>query len=196
MDTAERKLIDLYNLLAIHQRVEDPDVLENIQTIRTEITKLLNHGGGGTNNINIVIDDDDCPEECPPGPPGSPGEPGPPGKPGEPGPPGPPGPPGKPGPPGTCLHPCILVSEDYTTTDFDYYIGVNSEKPVTISLLNDVDSCTEYVIKAEMGPPIGNRKITIKPEAPSLIDGDTIYTIEVPYQSVNVIFRGGNWHIV
>jgi hypothetical protein len=184
MDTAERKLIDLYNLLAIHQRVEDPDVLENIQTIRTEITKLLNHSGGGTNNINIVIDDDDCPEECPPGLPGPPGEPG------EPGPPGPPG------PPGTCLHPCILVSEDYTATDFDYYIGVNSEKPVTVTLLSYVDSCTEYTIKAEMGPPLGNRKVTIKPEGSALIDGDEEYILTSPYEAVTVLFRGGNWHIV
>ena len=184
MDTAERKLIDLYNLLALHQREGDPDVLENIQTIRTEITKLLNHGGGGTNNINIVIDDDDCPEECPPGLPGPPGEPG------EPGPPGPPG------PPGTCLHPCILVSEDYTATDFDYYIGVNSEKPVTVTLLSYVDSCTEYIIKAEMGPPLGNRRVTIKPEGSALIDGDAEYILTSPYEAVTVLFRGGNWHIV
>jgi hypothetical protein len=47
-----------------------------------------------------------------------------------------------------------------------------------------------------MGPPLGNRKITIVAQGISLIDGLSEYVIEVPYQSVNLICRGGNWWII
>ena len=202
MDSAERKLIDLYNLLAQYQRNGDSNLLGSIQSLRAEISESLNLRGSGNDNINIVIGGDDCPNDCPPGPPGPPGEqgeqgePGPPGEPGEQGEQGEPGEQGPPGPPGTCRCSCILINRDYTATDYDYYIGVNSQEPVTVTLRNDVDDCTEYVIKAEMGPPLGNRKVTVKSEEPSLIDGNETYVIEVPYQSVNVIFRGGDWHII
>jgi hypothetical protein len=51
-----------------------------------------------------------------------------------------------------------------------------------------------------MGPPLGNRKITIVP-APDennliLIDGEESYTMEVPYQSVHLIRRNGDWWII
>jgi hypothetical protein len=29
-----------------------------------------------------------------------------------------------------------------------------------------------------------------------MIDGDTEYVIEVPYQSVKFLYRGGNWWII
>jgi hypothetical protein len=47
-----------------------------------------------------------------------------------------------------------------------------------------------------MGPPLGNRKITIVTSDGSTIDGDYDYVIEVPYQSVHVICRGDNWWII
>jgi hypothetical protein len=50
-----------------------------------------------------------------------------------------------------------------------------------------------------MGPPLGNRKITIVAMDDSTmctIDGDLDYIIEVPYQSVELIYRGGNWWII
>jgi hypothetical protein len=194
MDSAERRLIDLYNLLAQYQRSEDPNVLGNIQSIRAEISEMLNGGGGGNTHINIV-DDRDTIKHCnegPPGPPGPPGEPGPPGPPGEPGPPGPPGPPGV----CTCKCKSILVSEDYTATCDDYYIGVNSNEPVTITLPENCTDCCEIIVKAEMGPPLGNRKVTVTTSDGSYIDGIDKYVMEVPYQSVNIICRGGGWHII
>jgi hypothetical protein len=187
MDSAERRLIDLYNLLAQYQRSEDPNVLGNIQSVRAEITQMLNiRGGTGNTNVNVVIDGDDCPDECPTGPPGPPGPPG------EPGPPGPPGPPGE----CTCACKSILVSEDYVATCDDYYIGVNSDEPVTITLPEECSDCCEIIVKAEMGPPLGNRKVTVTTSDGSYIDGIDKYIIEVPYQSVNVICRGGDWHII
>jgi ElaB/YqjD/DUF883 family membrane-anchored ribosome-binding protein len=47
-----------------------------------------------------------------------------------------------------------------------------------------------------MGPPLGTRKITIVGQDDALIDGAEDYVIEVPYQSVNLICRGGNWWII
>lgn len=111
------------------------------------------------------------------------------------------GPVGPIGPPGECTCQCqaILVSEDYTANSSDYYIGVNSDGPTVIELPCDVRDCLEIIVKAEMGPPLGNRKITIIPCQDSTackIDGEDSYVIEVPYQSVNLIYRGGNWWIV
>ena len=180
MDSAERKLIDLYSLLNDYHRNNDPKLAENIQSIRTEISEIINARRGGNTNINVVVDGDDCNDECPPGPPGPPGEPGP------------------PGPPGKCTCKCksILVSEDYTATCDDYYIGVNSDVPVTIILPENCTDCCEIIVKAEMGPPLGNRKVTVTTTDGSYIDGTDKYVMEVPYQSVNIICRGGDWHII
>ncbi len=179
MDSAERKLIDLYNLLSQYQRSEDPNVLGNIQSIRSEISTMLN-GGGGNTHINIVDDRDTNCHEGPPGPPG------------------PEGPPGPPGPPGECTCRCksILVSEDYTATCDDYYIGVNSDEPVTITLPEDCTDCCEIIVKAEMGPPLGNRKITVTTSDGALIDGADDYIITVPYGTITVLCREGDWHII
>ena len=117
---------------------------------------------------------------------------------GEQGPSGEPGPIGYTGSAGECNSECqaVLVSQDYDATLDDYYIGVNSTGPVTITLPPDSSNCVEIIIKAEMGPPLGNRKITITTSDGSLIDGETDYVIEVPYQSVNLLYRGGNWWII
>lgn len=90
----------------------------------------------------------------------------------------------------------ILVSDDYQATDSDNYIGVNANKPTTITLPVDPEDCTEITVKAEMGPPLGNRKITVTTIDGSTIDGASSYVIEVPYQCVRLLSRGGEWHIV
>ena len=126
---------------------------------------------------------------------------------------GPTGPPGPTGPTGAGPAECVtgptgptgasgerecnavVVDSDYTATCSNYYIGVNSENPVTVTLPSDCTDCCELVIKAEMGPPLGNRKITID-AGNSTIDGDPTYVIEVPYQSVRLLCRGGVWHII
>ncbi len=114
------------------------------------------------------------------------------------GPEGPPGPAGATGATGNCSCQCSarLVSQDYTARVDDYYIGVNSLRPTTITLPNNPPDCTEIIVKAEMGPPLGNRKVTVAAPAGSNIDGSSTYVIEVPYQSVNILSRGGTWHIV
>jgi hypothetical protein len=82
----------------------------------------------------------------------------------------------------------------------DHYIGVDSTGPVTITLPADCSDSCEIIVKAEMGPPLGNRKITIVPPDDGstiiLIDGKASYVIETPYESVRLICRDDNWWII
>lgn len=152
------------------------------------------------------------PSGGPPGPPGPQGPLGPIGPSGEKGdtgaqgptgpqggtgPTGPTGPVGPTGPTGpSCSCNAILVSSSYTATANDYYIGVNSTSPTTITLPPNANNCTQIIVKAEMGPPLGNRKVTVTTSDGSTIDGDATYVLTVPYESVALISRGNNWHIV
>lgn len=90
----------------------------------------------------------------------------------------------------------ILVEEDYECTIDDCYIGVDSPGPVTISLPLVVSDGHQIVVKAEMGPPLGNRKVTIVAIDGSLIDGAAAFVLSVPYESVHLIRRGYAWHII
>jgi hypothetical protein len=206
MDGLERRLVELNDaLLKISTGMGPPDskLLEQAR----QVLSGANIDTGPGNDTVIINQGDTNGCECPPGPPGPQGEQGPPGPPGpageagEPGPPGPPGPQGPPGEDGECSCECrrIVVSEDYDAQVDDYYIGVNSTGPVTITLpCNCEDSC-EIIVKAEMGPPLGNRKITVIAMDDSTmctIDGELKYIIEVPYQSVHLICRDGNWWII
>jgi hypothetical protein len=51
-------------------------------------------------------------------------------------------------------------------------------------------------VKAEMGPPLGFRKVLVTTADGSLIDKYTVYVMSKPYESVRVICRGGKWHII
>jgi hypothetical protein len=196
MNSLEARLIELNDaLIKLSARSEvDPRILQQAQ--QAVAGGVINTGPGNDTVIINQGDNNGC--ECPPGPPGPPGPQGPPGPPGEQGPQGEPGPIGPTGPAGECTCQCSrrLVSEDYTATCDDYYIGVNSTGPVTITLPDTCTDCCQLIIKAEMGPPLGNRKITIVTPDDSLIDGLEEYVIEVPYQSVKLICRGDNWWII
>jgi len=225
MDGHDRRLVELQQALLTMSmgKPVDPKLLQHAQLQLAGGRIPINTGPG---NDTIVINNNDkgdpC-DECPPGPPGPAGpqgpegppgpigEQGPPGPPGpegpqgstgpagEPGPPGEQGPPGPIGPPGQCDCKCqaVLVYQDYTATMDDYYIGVNSDGPVTVTLPPNPSGCDEIIIKAEMGPPLGNRKITITTSDGSFIDGETQYIIEVPWQAVHLIYSGSsNWYII
>ena len=209
MNSIEARLIELNEALLKLSSGERPDD-KMLQQARLVLSGAnINTGpGDDTVIINKTINKgngDGCEQPCPPGPPGEPGHPGPPGPPGEvgePGPPGPPGPEGPPGAPGECACECstTLVSQDYTAQMDDYYIGVNSLGPVTITLPADCSDCHKIVVKAEMGAPLGNRKITIVPPDDDssiiLIDGYEGIVLQEPYESVRLICRDGNWWII
>ena len=85
----------------------------------------------------------------------------------------------------------ITIDSDYTVVKDDFYIGVDSINPITITLPTEFEC--ELVIKVEMGPPIGNRKITIKSQNNQRIDGEDKLVLEIPYQYVTLIHNRDNW---
>lgn len=112
------------------------------------------------------------------------------------GPPGPQGLPGPPGPSGTCSCEVRVIYKDYEANYNDYYIGVNSKGPVTVYLPQKPEKCQQIVVKAEMGPPLGNRQITIATLDGSLIDGEVSIKLQNPYESVTVIYSQAKWSII
>ena len=135
----------------------------------------------------------------PAGPQGDTGPTGPVGSQGQPGPTGPSGPQGDTGPTGPTgpagggLVNTVVVSENYTAKLTDYYIGVNADKPVTITLPDIAPDGTQYVVKLQMGSPIGNRKVTVKSDA--TLDSVNMVVLTNPYESFQVIYQG-SWHIL
>lgn len=132
----------------------------------------------------------------PAGPPGAQGEQGVPGAQGVQGDPGPAGAQGEQGPVGpegpAVSRNTVVVSHDYTATDTDYYIGVDSTGPVTITLPEEPPRGTQYIIKLQMGAPIGTRKVTVK--SGSSIDNVNTLILTNPYESLQVLFQSA-WHI-
>jgi hypothetical protein len=87
----------------------------------------------------------------------------------------------------------IGVTGAYTATASDEYIGVFSASAVTITLPIGITGRV-YTIKDEYGQ--GSGKITIQPSGAEKVDNSNTYVISVPYQSVSVVFRGGQWRII
>jgi hypothetical protein len=85
------------------------------------------------------------------------------------------------------------TTTSYTATSVDEYIGVNSDKSVTITLPAGV-SGRVYYIKDEYGS--GSGRITIQPQSAEKIDKKSTYVISVPNQCVAIVFRAGNWWIL
>lgn len=115
------------------------------------------------------------------------------------GPPGPAGDTGPPGPPGqceSCICQTVVITGDYTATEKDCYIGAALKDAATLTLPLNVPDGTRYTIKLEFGAPVGNRKLTVKPESPSLVNGVTNLTLTTPYESVSVIYNNQNWWTV
>jgi hypothetical protein len=73
---------------------------------------------------------------------------------------------------------------------------VQSKNPVTVTLLDNPLEGSHVTIKLEMGSPIGNRKVTVKTQGGSFIDGALTKVLQEPYEYITVLFRGGDWHII
>ena len=85
------------------------------------------------------------------------------------------------------------TNTNYTATANDEYIGVSSQGAVTITLPVGVTGRV-YTVKDEYGQ--GSGKITIQPQFGEKIDNSTNYVISVPYQSVSMVFRAGQWRMI
>lgn len=107
---------------------------------------------------------------------------------------GPPGPPGPPGPSsGSCVGSATTIFKDYCAQETDCYIGAQLKDAATLTLPKTATPGKQYTIKLEFGAPVGNRKLTVKPESPSLVNGVTSLTLTTPYETVSVIYNNANW---
>jgi hypothetical protein len=209
MDDLDRRLIELNeSILKMSAGIPiEPEVIDQARRVLAGYN--INTGAG--NDTVIINKQGTCNGEQgqpgPPGPQGPQGEQGPSGPPGDTGPPGPAGPAGEQGPPGEPgpIGPAgpagpssfnrkkILVEEDYYVEMDDYYIGVDSDGPVAIYLPDDCSDCGEIIVKAEMGPPLGNRQVRIIAPDDSSIDGAQAYVLTEPYEFVCLICHNGEW---
>jgi hypothetical protein len=189
MNSLEARLIELNEALLKLASGQKPDInmLEQAQKALAGSQKFINTGPG---NDTVIINKTGT---CEPGAVGATGPEGPPGA------TGPAGPPGATGAAGECAGICCttrVVSESYQATISDCYIGVDSTGPTTITLPSDCETGCTITVKSQMGPPGGNRKITIVTADGATIDGADDYVIEVPYQNITVICVDGDWWII
>lgn len=211
MDSMERRLIELNEALLNLAKGKATDEKLLLQATRVLAGGTYPDISTGAGNDTVVINGNhDC--DCPPGPPGQSGysgysgfsgingESGISGYSGESGYSGYSGYSGFSGAQGDagecCCQNSIVVDDDYDVEPDDYYIGINSTKPVTITLPTDVEDCITKIIKAEMDAPMGNRKVTITTSDGSLIDDSESVILQSPFETITVVYRGGNWHIV
>lgn len=187
MNGLERRLIELNDALLKMSTTKTAPNSEYLLYVQQSVAGAGVDTGPGNDTVIINQETRNC--DCLPGPPGPQGEPGPKGDTGDQGPPG---------PEGDCECRCnaITVSSDYVASCDDYYIGVDALEAVTITLPADCEHCVEIVVKAEMEPPLGNRKVTVTTSDGSLIDGDESIVLEVPYSSVSVLYNHSNWWII
>jgi len=189
MNNIEARLIELNQaLLKLTTERDKTDSKLLDQAMQVVSGATINTGPG---NDTVIINNPNlpCPPECPPGPPGPPGEKGDKGDTGD------KGDKGDPGICEACVNKAILVDDTYQAQPDDFYIGVNSTKPVTIYLPLEPTDGKIVIIKAEMKPPLGNRKITVTSDE-SLIDGYAEYIMQVSHDSVTLLYRGDEWHII
>ena len=87
----------------------------------------------------------------------------------------------------------IGAAPTYLGADDDFYIGVASDKASTIYLPAAAADGKIIVIKAEMKPPIGIRRITVATTDGSTIDGYDSVCIRISYGSLVLIRNNNNW---
>lgn len=88
------------------------------------------------------------------------------------------------------------VTSTYNATDGDFYIGVNSEKTTTVYLPAAAGDGKIVIIKAEMRPPLGSRRVNIATTDGSLIDGYSEAAITVSHGCKVLIRNDGQWYII
>jgi|688.fasta_scaffold13301_7 hypothetical protein len=90
-----------------------------------------------------------------------------------------------------------VSTNSYTIKTTDYYIGVNFQGAVTITLPDSSTNGTCYVIKDELGQASNgaNRYIQIISSGSDTIDGKPAVTIAFDYGSITIIYNNG-WRVV
>ncbi len=88
-----------------------------------------------------------------------------------------------------------VTTATFTATMSQYYLGVNYAGNVAIALPAGVEG-KQYNIKDESGLASYTRSITVTANGSQKIDGAATVVLNVPYQSVSLLFGGGNWFIL
>lgn len=86
----------------------------------------------------------------------------------------------------------IGVSNNYTATATDEYIGVNSTSLVTVTLPLGIAG-RQYIIKEERGS--GTGKVNVQGTSSETIDGSPFKQLTAN-ASLSVVFRAGSWRII
>ena len=87
----------------------------------------------------------------------------------------------------------LVTSGSYNVLPIDQYIGVDSTTQVNIILPAGVAGRT-YTIKAEHGS--GGGKIVVTGTGGEKIDNASTYNLTTSLQSVTMVFRGTQWHLI
>jgi hypothetical protein len=87
----------------------------------------------------------------------------------------------------------LVTSGTYNVLPIDQYIGVDSTTQVNIVLPTGVAGRT-FTIKSEHGS--GGGKISITGTGGEKIDNASTYNITTALQSITVVFRGSQWHVI
>lgn len=82
-----------------------------------------------------------------------------------------------------------IVTASYVMVETDSVLLVNTENPITITLPGEVDSGRVIIIK-KMVDTINT--VTIDGNA---IDGESVFELNGPYQSVTLISEGNDWYV-
>jgi hypothetical protein len=90
----------------------------------------------------------------------------------------------------------VESTSTYIGADDDFYIGVASDKASTIYLPAAAANGKLIIVKAEMRPPIGTRKIQIATTDGSTIDGYDSTSIRISYGSLVLIRNNNNWFVI
>lgn len=95
-----------------------------------------------------------------------------------------------------CKPNAIIISEDYTVTDTDYYIGVLSTKPITITLPKVLPNPQQIIIKVQMPAPVGNKKVTVVREDLGELDSQPTYVLQSPFEVIQLFYYPQEWNII
>jgi hypothetical protein len=213
MNNLESRLVSLSAaMLRLKSNKEvDPAILSRAyQSISGMPHQTLIDTGPGNDTIiiNEVNDFEDIGETGPPGPRGQDGQNGQnglnglqglQGQQGQTGPQGPQGPRGLTGSPGecTCKNSAIVVDADYSVKLNDYYVGINSDSPVVITLPYYEDNVLhEIIVKIETLGSLEDRSVTIVTENGLIDDSIEAFVLNISQCSMRFIFRGGVWWVI
>lgn len=95
---------------------------------------------------------------------------------------------------GTFNYNVRTVYADYTFVDSDYYVGVVSTSPVTITL--PVGKEGRICVVKDQSSNCNNFNLTILPQGTDTIDNQNAVILALPNAAVDMIFTNGGWRII